>query len=104
MNYKATFEIDGGVSNGFGLKQPDNTHRTEYISSPNPQDAYIKTMELATDHANNYLSNPETGYTTVKLVSLVGPEGNIPFDPFKSTVRRSMFQHMIAVISEMERG
>jgi len=40
MEYKAIFGIDCGVSNGFGVKDPDYVRRTEEISADSPEVAY----------------------------------------------------------------
>lgn len=99
MEYQATFGIDGGVSPGFGVKYPDYIRRTEKISAENPQVAYREAMSIAGKFADDYLSNPETGLTTVQLLSLNGPAGTVSFDASTAVVKRSMLEHFLAVHS-----
>jgi len=100
MEYKATFGIDCGVSPGYGVKYPDNVERTETLSADSPQVAYQNAMGLARKFADDYLSNPDNGLTTVRLLSLRNSEGNVSFDASKSVVERSMLEHLLALASE----
>lgn len=75
MEYNAVFEIDGGVSHGFGLKEPDHYWRTEKIIANSNEDAMKQTIERVMYHANESLSNPDTGYTIVTLSSLIDENG-----------------------------
>ncbi|MDD3175350.1 MAG: hypothetical protein PHU51_02640 [Candidatus Nanoarchaeia archaeon] len=100
MEYQATFGIDCGVSPGYGVKYPDNVKRTETLLADSPQDAYQNAMGLAKNFADDYLSNPDNGFTTVQLLSLRGSEGNVSFDASKSVVKRSMLEHLLALASE----
>ena len=94
MEYKATFGIDGGVSPGFGVKYPDYVRRIETLSADSPQLAYQNAMVLAEKFADNSLSNPETGLTTVQLLSLRGVDGDVSFDASKAVVKRSELEHL----------
>lgn len=96
MEYQATFEIDCGVSSGFGVKYPDNFEREENISADNNDSAYQEAMSLARKFADDYLSNPNNNLTTIKLLSLRSHEGIVSFDASKSTVKRSMLEHLLA--------
>ena len=98
MEYQAVYEIDGGVSHGFGLKSPDHYKKRETIAADNPETAYQKAMVLAENFADDSLSNPETGLTTVNLLSLIGPEGSLAFDASKSVVKRTTLDHLISVL------
>ena len=100
MEYQATFGIDGGVSPGFSVKYPDYIRRTEKISAESPKVAYQNAMDMAGKFADDHLSNPETGLTTVQLLSLNGSDGAVSFDASKSVVKRSMLEHLLAVTSE----
>ncbi len=100
MEYQATFGIDCGVSPGFGVKYPDFVREQEAISADSPQVAYQNAMGLAGKFADDYLSNPETGLTTVQLLSLRGPDGDVSFDASKSVVKRSMLEHLLAFASK----
>ena len=100
MEYQATFKIDCGVSPGFGIKYPDIVREEKTISAESPQVAYQNAMGLAGKFADDYLSNPETGLTTVQLLSLRGSDGNVSFDASKSVVKRSMWEHLLSLDSE----
>src|SRR3989344_479197 len=100
MEYKATFGIDCGVSPGYGVKYPDNVERTETLLADSPQVAYQNAMSMAGKFADDYLSNPDNGLTTVQLLSLRNSDGNVPFDASKSVVKRSMLEHLLATSSE----
>ena len=82
------------------MKYPDNVKRVEEFSAENNQAAYQEAMELAISFADDYLSNPNTGLTTVQLSSLNGPNGAISFDTSKSIVKRSMLEHLLSLASE----
>nr|MBI4156308.1 hypothetical protein [Candidatus Woesearchaeota archaeon] len=100
MEYQAIFGIDCGVSNGFGVKDPDYVRRTEEISADSPEVAYDKAMVEARRFANDYLSNPETELTAVQLLSLNGPNGFVSFDASKAIVKCSMLEHLLSSINK----
>ncbi len=95
MEYQATFGIDCGISSGFGVKSPDYVDRTEVIVANDSQSAYQEAMNLARKFADDYLSNPRTGFTIVQLSSLRGPDGEVSVDASTSQVRRSMLEHLL---------
>lgn len=97
MEYLAIFGIDCGVSPGFGVKYPDYDRRTEKISADSHEFAYQKAIDIAKKFADDYLSNPETGFTTVQLLSLKGSNENVSFDASEAVVRRSMLEHLSSV-------
>ena len=98
MDYTAKFEIDGGVSNGFALKSPNRYERHENFSA-DPREAYSQAMQLAGNFARDHLSNPVTGKTSVKLVSLVGSDRKeIPFPKESSLVEMTQAQHLLHFI------
>ena len=100
MKYQATFGIDCGVSPGFGVKYPDYERRTETISADSPQVAYREAMSMAEKFADDYLSNPDNGLTTVQLLSLSDSDRAVSFDASKTVVKRSMLEHLLALASE----
>jgi hypothetical protein len=100
MEYQATFGIDCGVSPGFGCKYPDYVREEKTFSADSPQVAYQNAMGLAEKFADDYLSNLETGLTTVQLLSLRSSDGNVSFDTSKSIVKRNMLEHLLALASE----
>ena len=95
LDYTALYGIDCGVSPGFGMKYPDYVEREENFKASDDHDSVEKAMEKANEFADDYLSNPETGKTTVTLLNLYGSNGNIKFDKDKSIVERSMLEHLL---------
>ena len=69
MEYRADYEINGGVES-FGGRYQDSTERVELIDAESDIEAMVKALRLAGSFAVDYLSNPDTGYTTVMLSSL----------------------------------
>ena len=100
MEYQATFGIDCGVSPGFGVKYPDYVREEKTFSADSPQVAYQNAISLATKFADDYLSNPDNGLTTVQLLSLRSSDGDVSFDASKAVVKRSMLEHLLATSSE----
>lgn len=100
MEYQAQFGINCGVSSGFGLKDSDYVETNEIISAETPEAAFGEAMKYARKFADDYLSDPETGLTTVRLVSLKGPPGNVSFNSKNAVVQRSMLEHILALASE----
>ena len=97
MEYHATFGIDCGVSPGFGVKYPDFVREEKTISAESPQVAYQNAMGLAGKFADDYLSNPDNGLTTVQLLSLQDSNGAVvSFDASKSVVQSNMLEHLLA--------
>ncbi len=92
--YRAVFEIDGGVSQGFGVKYSDKYTREEIISSSGGGEAYKTAMIFARGLARDSLSNPETGKTVVRLISLTGNDGPVAFDASKSVVEVGELEHL----------
>ena len=89
MEYQAIFGINYGVSRGQGVKYPDYIREERTILADGPNAAYLQAIDLAENFADDYLSNPKTGLTMVKLLSLRGPDQEVPFDASKSVVQRS---------------
>ena len=99
MEYQATFGIDGGVSTGFGIVYPDFVREQKVISADSPQVAYQNAMDLARKFADDHLSNPDSGFTTVQLLSLRGSDGDVSFDASKAVVKKSWIEHVIGFAS-----
>ncbi|MDD4353803.1 MAG: hypothetical protein PHN56_05085 [Candidatus Nanoarchaeia archaeon] len=93
-SYTAKYEINGGASEGFGLKTP-LTEIQEKIFQATPENAYLEAMYTARLLAENYLSNPETKKTTVKLLELYGPKGKIEIKEKLLETHCSTFEHLI---------
>ncbi len=102
MEYQATFGIHCGVSHGFGIKYPDYVEEIKKISAPTSDAAFLNAVDCARQFADDYLSDPETGLTTVQLLELRGPKGNISFDPTKATVKCSWLEHILVRHSKIE--
>lgn len=94
MKYSAMYKVDGGVSQGFGVKYPDQYEIARDFEAE-PADAYSFAMKIAKDYADDALSNPETGKTVVGLVSLRGSNGAVEFDKKKAVVETSMLEHLL---------
>jgi hypothetical protein len=75
MDYTAKFGIDGGVSPGFGVKYPDSIERLETVKADSPREAMAAALKMAKDYSQDHLSNPNTDYTTVALLSLTDSQG-----------------------------
>ncbi len=99
MEYQATFGIDGGVSHGFGIVYQDYIREQRVISADNPQVAYQNAMNLARKFADDHLSNPDSGFTTVQLLSLSGSDGDVSFDASRSVVKKSWIDHVAQIAS-----
>ena len=99
MEYQATFGIDGGVSHGFGIVYPDYVRKQKVISADSPQTAYQNAMDLAKEFADDHLSNPDSGFTSVQLLSLTSPDGDVSFDASKSIVKKSWMDHIAGLVS-----
>ena len=97
MEYRASYGINCGVSHGFGLKDSDYVELTEQFSEENDNDALRISLIRARKFADDYLSDPETGLTTVRLLSLVGPNGNVSFDSESAVVKRSVLEHLLTL-------
>ena len=76
MEYEATFGINCGVSHGFGLKYSDYVERIEHFDTKDDAKALNYALRLAREFSGDYLSDPETDLTTVKLLILKGRNGN----------------------------
>lgn len=99
IEYQATFSIDCGVSPGLCVKIPDYAKEERIILADSPQEARQKAMGLAGEFADNYLISPETGLTTVQLLSLRSPDGDVPLDVSRSVVKRSTLDHLCSLLS-----
>lgn len=107
MEYKVIFGIDGGISNGFGLKEPDYYERNEKIYADSDEKAFENALGLAIKHAKYGLSNPETNYITVKLLTLkdenndnlnqesLNKDSKIEFEEGCVIVKCSMLEHIL---------
>ena len=87
MKYKAVFDVDGGVSHGFGLKSPDYYKKKEEFDLDNKGDdeqVISYAIYLGRKIAIDSLSNPKTDLTKVTLTGLYGPEGQISQKEFIS--------------------
>ena len=101
--YRAIYGIDGGVSSGFGQKVPDYIEKSETISAENPQIAYREAMKIAEKFADDHLSNPETGLTSVQVIILTGHDGDVSFDASKAIVNRSTLEHILSLFPKLSK-
>lgn len=65
-NYAAVFEIEHGVSKGFGVSRNETSQQSTLINAENDLNALKYAYHLANEFAKNYLATTE-GYKTVKL-------------------------------------
>jgi hypothetical protein len=77
MKYQAKFYVDGGISPGFALKSPYHETREESITAEDNMAAIKAAATLARKFSLDYLSNPETDFTTVTLLNLYDDRGNL---------------------------
>jgi hypothetical protein len=87
INYTAIFEVDGGISHGFGLSEPENYEERrefEFDEKHNSEQILAKAVCIAKKIAVNALSNPITELTKVTLLNLCGPNGEIDQKDFTS--------------------
>ncbi len=77
MEYEATYGINGGVSHGFGTKHSDYYHTIDKISADSPEAVFSEAAELGRKHAEDHLSDPESGLTIVRLLRLQDSEGKV---------------------------
>ena len=107
MIYEANFGIDCDVSSGFGVKYSDYISVTEKISADSPTFAMKKAINRAAYFSNEYLSNPDSNLTTVKLLCLKDPKGEhvnqlslnkdsrIEFEQGCAVIKCSSLEHML---------
>lgn len=95
MPYHATYGIYCGVSPGFGVKYPDYVEERTLLPAKNDCEAFEEAMAQARLFAQDYLSDPEAGLTTVQLLRLTGPTGAIAFDPRRAIATCSMLEHFL---------
>ena len=93
--YHATYEVDGGVCEGFALKLPDHWEENRTLQANTSQQAFDEAMNLAHVIAMESFSNPDTGKTVVTLRSLRSPEGNVEYDRSKAAAERTMLEHVL---------
>ncbi|MBI4451276.1 hypothetical protein HY642_04845 [Candidatus Woesearchaeota archaeon] len=75
QRYKAEYHIDHGVSQGFGIKYPDESTERYEFAAESTIDAILEMEARAAHYAREFLSNPETGRTTVTLKRLEAADG-----------------------------
>ena len=109
MEYEAHYEINCGgpygfdvKPHGFDVKYSHLVNLTEQITAENNEGALRHALSQAKKFADNYLSDPETGFTTVKLLSLYSEDGDVEFDREKAVVKRSMEEHLLAALDSEE--
>jgi len=70
QKYIARFGIDGGISQGFGIKYPDYITIDKIIDAKDDLEAVCKAAKEAYKLSRSHLSNPDTDYTTVTMLQL----------------------------------
>jgi hypothetical protein len=108
-SYKATFGIDGGVSQGFGITYPEYSEKDEIIEAKNERDAVMKAYDIAQTYSRKHLSNPNNRMTTVKILSMRDHNKNsinlmlnalegMDIEHGHITVKCSALEHMINIV------
>ncbi len=82
MAYKVVYDINCGLSHGFGLKEPHHYVKEEEISAEDDRSALHRAAINAIKHSRDHLSSPVDDFTTVILADLYGPEGKINIRKF----------------------
>ena len=80
MKYKAVFDVDGGVSQGFGLKESSyykEEKEFDFDGKGDDKQVIGYAICLGRKISINALSNPNTNLTKVTLIGLYGPNGEI---------------------------
>lgn len=99
MKYTACFGIDGGISPGFGVKYPDYAEEVREFEADSYDSARMSALKIAARSAKDHLSNPKTGYTTVKILSLMDKDDNIVSqEPLLERVKDLEFENGCAVV------
>ena len=94
MQYNAYFLINGGESQGFGLKSPAKYNEEKTFESTE-SDAYFEAMYQARLLAEDAFSNPDTNKTVVTLLELYGPNGKIELADKKVIAECSQAEHLL---------
>lgn len=97
MEYTATYDIDGGVSHGFGFKEPDRYTKTEKFEAEGPAHARNRAFSKAMTHAIDSLSNPETDLTKVTILDLKDSEGKRIEFPVMNCATCDMLSHGLII-------
>lgn len=87
IKYNVRFNVDGGLSHGFGLNEPSNyNEEKEFEMEEKCSPEYIigKSIILGKKIAMDALSNPNTSLTEVTLLEIYGPNGKISQKEFVS--------------------
>jgi len=97
LEYRAMFDIDHGVSPGFGIKYPDHSRESLTFTANNDIEALAKIFQTAARFSNDYLSNPNTALTKVIIEYVIGPDGNtieqqLVFDPRWKELQNSSYK------------
>ena len=96
--YTAIFGVHHGVSNGYGVKTPDYSEVKAYIHAMDKTASFNEAMNQAKRMSMDYLSDPNTGLTTARLLKLHNSQGgNIPFDSSKAVAKSSMLEHILSL-------
>jgi hypothetical protein len=76
-DYVAHFHIKHGVTQGFGIVDPDEIAERKSFQAEDSIGAIIRAEEYAKQLALNYIADPTTGKTTVTLMELHELEGRV---------------------------
>lgn len=94
-HYTATYRIQHGVAS-MGLKRPDKSEVTKTFPASGNLGAILQAERVAYELADDYLSDPFTGKTTVCMTELREKDGSI-VDVVNEVLTRSPSQHEDAI-------
>ena len=77
MEYNIQLDIDGGLSHGFGLKEPHHEKINVPLKAPDDFSAVVRASGVARGKAIYSLSNPNTDLTIVKILSISDETGRV---------------------------
>lgn len=93
--YTATYHIKHGVAS-MGLKRPDKSDVTRTFGASGSLGAILQAERVAYELADDYLSDPFTGKTTVCMTELREKDGSI-VDVVEEVLKRTSSQHEDAI-------
>jgi hypothetical protein len=94
-HYTATYHIKHGVAS-MGLKRPDKSNVTRTFGASGSLGAILQAERIAYELADDYLSDPLTGKTTVCMTELREKDGSI-VDVVEEVLKCIPAQHKDAV-------
>lgn len=95
MEITAHYKINGGESQGYGLKYPLVYNEKKIFQANDKIEAYFEAMYQARLLAEDALSNPDTNKTVVTLLELYSQKEELNFKGKKDVVECSKAEHLL---------